>query len=278
MASASIRVFSPSGSEVHSAVATVDPTGPLTVASVVDPGTSTKGPTVTLDSVLGLSVGGAYWVASSAGWGARVLVSEIVGLTVTFATAPPGDLASLDTITGLALGAPVPGSALSNKSLFWRLEWDMRDAGAVRHRARQGTHVVESPNIHLVDVETVSRYVNRAWPGIASGTDYGYFADLAQRAQDRLQRTLTQHEAYPHTIVDRAALSGAMLAAIRWELALEGYVAGGWDPQEYEQAQSTALKRAVSDALQGQWVDREDSGAVDPANVRSPHNLPMRRL
>ncbi len=46
---------------------------------------------------------------------------------------------------------------------------------------------------------------------------------------------------------------------------------------EFERAQRDELKRTTSEALSGQWVDRDDEGVVDESNVRGVFSMPLVR-
>lgn len=273
--SATAVLVDPQGETAQASTAAVlDTVSAKTVASV---GSSPD--VLVLDDVADLRVDHEYWYASANGWGAKVRVSEIdtSATQVTLEAAPPGTPEASDTLYPLELDLTVTAAATATRGRHFRLQWEVTGADGGIYHYQQSAHVVRMLYRDPVTPDEVARYGQAAHPNWARRQTYGRFREIARRANDRVKRILVSVETYPDMLGDHDAFRDAGEIAVRVELAREGLVPPGFDPGEYEHEQQRSLRRAVSEAVAGQHVDRNDDGAVQPDEIRRVHTIGLVR-
>jgi len=265
-ASATLSFLSPGGDEKAAPAVTVATVGSGGSAGVATVASQTS---ITLDDATGVLAGGQVWVETSDGWKGAARISEVDGTAVTLDSAPPGTLTTAAVFYGLELSATIPATATGTRDVHYRLDWTITDSAGDAHKRRQMAHVCSMSFRDPVTSAEAARYMAATFPGFGAGLDAGHFRELARRATNRVRRMLTASGNYPHLVGDQDAFVDAGLVALRLELAQgDGLVPAGYDPSVYAADQERALRKAVSEAIASNWVDRDDDGSVDPDDVR----------
>ena len=246
----------------------------VTVDAIGSGGTSTVGAVTSqtqfaVDNATGIETGRRYWLTSSAGWQAAISVSEVSGLNITLEHAPPGTIATGDTLKGLLLSVTLSAATDTNdRGLNHRVEWVVTGADSVVRRYRTIVDVVKTPWPDSVSADDASRYLAMAFPGYATGLDAGHFFELSRRASQRVRNILRSDGNYPHMVGDRDVFESAGLAALRLECATgDALIPAGYEPTQYISDQEETLRRLIAEAVANNWIDRDDDGAVEPGEV-----------
>jgi hypothetical protein len=265
-ASATLTFVDEGGSTVETPAVTlvsIGAAGTATVSAV------TSQVVVRLDDVTNIAVDDYLWLASQDGWGCAVRVSEVDSTTITLESAPAGTVQVSDTLHGLKLTATIASGSVDTASTRYRLEWVVTDTDAVLHEHRQAAWVVRQLFRDPVSPADASRYVQMQFPGVAAGEDFGRWRRLGERASMRVKQKLVAAGDFPSLLGDDSAFTFAGVTALRIELAHEGLVPGGYDPDAYIEAQEAQLGRQIREARANLWVDRDQDDAVDADEVRS---------
>lgn len=269
-ASAALAFVDPGGTTVEApsvSLVSIGTAGTATVSTV------TSQREVICDAVTNIAAGDLLWLASADGWGAVVEISEIDGTTLRLESAPAGTIQVSDTLHGLKLTATVAAGSVGTASIRYRLEWVITDTAGVLHEHRQAAWVVRQQFRPPVSSADAARYVQRNWVGWATGKTHGVWRSLAARASDRVKRKLVSAGYVPSLLGDDRVLEGAGLTALRLELADDGLVPGGHDPESYRQTHQEQLGRDVREAVANLWHDTNQDGAVDADEVRGLFTL-----
>jgi hypothetical protein len=265
-ASATGAFYNPAGTLEESPTVTVDTIG--------DGGTATIS-SVTSQTVLVVDVatkivpGRWYWLDSTTGWSAPVLVSKIAGTTITLEAPPPGTVATSDTLRGLRCTATIAAASLDDRDMNYRMEWTVTGADGAARKYQTIVHCVRMQFRDPCTAEDAARYVSFSFPGYAASVDAGHWVEVAKRASNRVRRMLRASGNYPHLVGEQEDFMDAGLCALRAELAMnDGLTPPGHDPSVYVEDQERALTTVVQEALASQWIDRDDDGAEGPDDVR----------
>lgn len=270
-ASATLSFRAPGGGEKATPSVTVSVVGAGGFASVA---TVTSQTVIVVDNATGLSAGSRAWMETADGWTGAVLVSEVTSTTVTLEAAPPGTITTAAKIYGLTLTATIPSAATATRDAHYRLDWTITDNAGATHKRRQMAHVCAMSFRAALTDDEAARYMAATFPGFAVGLDAGHFRELARRASSRVRRLLQATGNFPHLVGDQDTFVDAGLVALRLELAQgDGLVPAGYDPSTYVSDQERALRKAVTEAVASNWVDRDDDGSVGPDDVRSMFTL-----
>ncbi len=266
-ASAELVLVDDSGAEVASPAVTVDAIGAGGTATIAS---LTNQATFEVDDATNIRPGQRLWLQPQSGSGSVVKVSTVSGTTVTVDGAPAATVLEGDTLHGATLRATVSASALGMRGLHWSLRWTITDADGRVTVEQETAHVVRQRFRDACTPDEVSRYVGQLFPGMTRGRDAGWYADLAERASDRVRRLLQAKGCYPHLAGDPLAFREAGRLALLAELALQGQRAPGYQGVALEDIDKAA-RRAVYEAADGlQWHDRNDDGAVQASEVAKP--------
>lgn len=260
-ASATVRVLTPSGAELSTPTATLDPF----TATVAEARTSTD---LALDSASGVVVGRQYWLSKTDGLGAALVrcSESFSGDDSVLLEAPPAlsEVVQFDTLTGACFTTTVP--AITTRGLFHRLEWTVVGAdGVTRGPYVQALHVCKTLFRMAVLPDEVARYIAFTFPDVAYGRPYGYFAERARRASLRVERELLLKERFQDRIGDFDLFVEAGVVAIKLELADEGLIPpdAGSDLAQYKKDLRAEFEMAITVALAGTWYDDNDDAVVD---------------
>lgn len=270
-ASATLSFKDPSGSELATPTATVDPTS-TTVTAV----TSTDEFTVGSALVPGREY---LWVSTSDGAHASLVrCAEYDGRVVKLESPPAASVVVVgDLIVGARITATIPASALATRDLHYRAEWTVTGADGLVRVYTQEVHVGRTLFRPACTPDQAARYLSGAFPHLAVERTWGYFAELARRASARVERKLIAGKRYPNLVGDSNAFGDAGLVALRVELAQEGLIPPGFEPTGYMRSQEQALGEAVNEAISGLWYDKDDDGAVGENETEGFYAISMVR-
>lgn len=275
-ASATLSFRAPGGDEKAAPSVTVSTVG-ASVGDVASVATVTSQTEITVDNATDIVAGARLWLETADGWKGVVRVSEITGTAIILESMPPGTLTTAAKLYGAEMIATIPASATGTRDLHYRLDWAVTDtAGAVAYR-RQTAHVVATEFGDAVSDSDASRYTAANFPGVATGKDAGWFRRIAEQASERIRQKLIAAGNYPHRVADQGVFKSAGLVALRIELAHEGLVIAGFDPDTYLAGQEENLWRSIREALANTWVDSDDDDKVDPDDVRRMHTVRLVR-
>ena len=264
--SATATFYNSKGDEQSTPAVTVDAIGAGGTSTV---GTVASQTEFAVDNASGIEAGRRYWLTSASGWQAAVSVSEVSGLNVTLEHAPPGTIATGDTLKGLLLSVTLSATTDTNeRGLNHRVEWVVTGSDSVVRRYRTIVDVVKTPWPDSVSADDAARYLSMAFPGYATGLDAGHYFELARRASQRVRNILRSDGNYPHMVGDRDVFESAGLAALRLECATsDALIPAGYEPTQYISDQEQTLRRLIAEAVANNWIDRDDDGAVEPGEV-----------
>lgn len=273
--SASVVLYSPSGSVLAEVDADPDALDEVEVASVgASPDILTL---VATDNVL---AGRDYWYESVSGWGCRVRVSEVNSTTkvVTLESPPEGAPQEGDLLQGLTFSASIPSTALATRSTKpHRLDWTMT-RGAETRRYRQAAFVVGMRFRAPAEAADVVRAATANFASWARTQKVATWHRIAAQASERVAQELIAVEDYPWLLGDHSAFRAAGEIAIRLELAQLSRVPPGNEVGPYVTAQEELLARAIRKAIGGMANDRNDNGVVDPREVESIRTIQIQRV
>lgn len=264
-ASATLSVYSPSGSLVESPAVTVDDLS-AEVATV------TAQDELVLDDAAGIVAGRSYWWQGVGGLGGVVTVGEVDGDTVILTGPVPGTARAGDTISGVRCTASLTGSLLTPRGLRWQLRWRVTDADDVTHDYGETAHVVRQRFAPPVSPAEAARYVQTLYPGTDDRSVMAArWHALASSASDRVRRVASAAKWYVHLVGDYRLWCDAGLAALRIELAHQGLYPAAVDAGTYIAEQETHLARLINEAMAAGGYDEDDTGAqtVETARVGS---------
>ena len=273
-ASATLSFKSPGGDEEAAPSVSLTSVGSGGVSSVASVSSQTE---VTVDNATGLSGGSRVWLETADGWQGVVRLSEVTGTSLILESMPPGTMTTAAKLYGAEFTATIPASATGTRDLHYRLDWAVTDtAGAVTYR-RQAAHVVATEFGDAVSDAEAARYTAANFPGVATGKDAGWFRRIAEQASGRIRQKLIAAGNYPHRVADQGVFKAAGLVALRIELAHEGLVIPGFDPDAYLSGQEENLWRSIREALANTWVDTDDDDKVDADDIRRLHTVRLVR-
>lgn len=261
-----VEVFKPtSASAIQSGAGTVS-SYTATVSGV------TSQSEITVSSVVGVSAGDRVWLTSQDGWGAPILVSEIVGSVLVLEGPPPSEVQTGDTLFGLQCTFNV--AAIAERGMNYRVQWQVVDELAVTRRYQTIFHVVRMQFRPAITAAEVYRYASARYPGAVIDWTFEISDEIARRASDRVRRQIQSAGAYPHLIGDDDAFSDVGIISCRIELAREGLYPAGFDPGEYMDQQEAALKAETRVALSAlQWIDSNDDGIVEGDEIHTNYTI-----
>ena len=272
--SASVKWYKPSSSsEIASGAASFAFSGAISVT-----GTPTTQSEFVVDSAANLAAGGQYWMETADGWTGRIRISELSGTSVTLESPPPGTVDSSATLRPLELSYSLTTPDTETRGTHYRAEWTVVTSSTTE-KFNTIHNVVRMQFEPAIDSTEVKRYLARTFPAVAASEDAGFFEEYARRADERVRLAIQEAGAFCHAIGDASIFRvAAGLSALRLELCLDGYVNAGYDPIELLREYEKALKRDIRSALSGlQWIDGDDDGVVDVAEVRRPGTIRARR-
>jgi len=123
----------------------------------------------------------------------------------------------------------------------------------------------------------VARYAAANFPGVVTQKDAGWYRGIAERSSGRIKQKLVAAGQYPHRIGDQSAFKSSGLIAMRIELAHEGLIIAGFDPESYINTQESRHGKQLREAVANTWVDYDDDNAVDVGDVRGYYSTRLRR-
>ncbi len=254
-ASATLSVYTPSGSVVETPTVTVDDLS----ASVV---TVSAQDELVLDDASSVIPGRSYWWAGAGGLGGVVVVGEVIDDTIILTGPVPGTARAGDTISGVLCTADLTGSLLTPRGLRWQLRWRVTDADGATHDYGETTHVVRQRFAPPVSPAEAARYVQTLYPGTDDRSVMAArWHELARAASDRVRRVASAAKWYVHLVGDHRLWSDAGLCALRIELAHQGLYPAAVDATTYLQEQETHLSRLIGEAMAAGGYDAADSGS-----------------
>ena len=272
--SSTASFVSPGGTEKATPAVTVASIGAGGVASV---STATSQTEITVDDATGISAGDWLWLECDDGWRGSIRVSEIEGTAITLESRPPGTVDTAAKLYGLSFSLTIPLSATGTKDLHYRIDYTITDNdGATAHR-RQMVNVVAMTFPDPVSDTDVARYAAANFPGIATSKDAGWYRGISERSSERIKQKLIAAGSYPHRIGDQSVFTSSGLIAMRIELAHEGLIIAGFDPESYINTQESRLGKQIREAIANTWIDRDDDNAVDPGDVRGYYSIRLLR-
>lgn len=256
--------------------ATLSPVLDDLAAEVLSVGTSPDLLTLTEASDTPI-VGREYWYVSVSGWSCKVRVAEVRGSIVQLDSAPAGAPAQGDQILGLEWRVEIPGTALTERGKFFRVDWRVTSADAPR-AYRTATPVVamqfRAPALPD-DAKRIALQHHKSW---AQAEPYGTWLRVAEEATRLVRTELTKAEDYPHWIGDQDAFRIAGEFAIRLSLAGLGRIPPGFDGATFLTDQTTRMGQAIRAALGGVWKDEDEDGAVGAAETLGVNNIAIERV
>lgn len=257
-ASATCSFKDPGGAEKATPAVTVDATNTSVGATVTS---STE-----FQVGAALTPGRQYWWRSADAGAHKALIrcAEYAGGVARLEAPPPGSSVQTgDVITGARLTATIPDTAVTERALNYRAEWTVTGVDGVVRTYLQAIHVVRALFRPACLPDEASRYLAGAFPHASIDRPYGYFAELARRASNRVERKLLAGQRFQHLVGDHGAFADAGVVALRIELALEGMMPPGFDPTNYVARTEEELGQAIQEAIAGLWYDADDNGVVD---------------
>ncbi len=227
------------------------------------------------------TVGRRYWYVSGSSGAHESLVTlgELASTTWTL-EAPPATsaVASSDLTRGARCTAALTTTHTATRGTNYRLVWTVTPVvGTATTKWVQLVHVVAQCFRAPVLADEAARYLAMAFPGRSAVANAGYFRELAERSSDRVYRKLRATERWPWLVGDQDVFRDSGLVALRIELAQEGLVPPGFDPSGYRRQQEDELDKQFQEAVAQLWIDDNDDGAVDVAEVSSRFNVSLVR-
>ena len=264
----------PSGDELETPAVTVASIGSGGVSSVSSVTNQTQ---FSVNDATGIASGAFLWIETDDGWKGAVRVSEITGTAITLESRPPGTVNTNAALYGLALSCTVSASKTDTRDQNYRVDYTITSAdGSVTYR-RQMINVVAMLFAEPVTSSEAARYAAANFPGVATQKDAGWFRGIAERASDRIKQKLVAAGNYPHRIGDQSVFKPAGMIAMRIELAHEGLIVAGFDPEAYINAQESRLGTQLRESIANTWVDRNDDDTVDVDEVRGFYSFRAKR-
>tara|TARA_R110000822_G_scaffold53955_3_gene138755 strand:+ start:1359 stop:2255 length:897 start_codon:yes stop_codon:yes gene_type:complete len=264
----------PSGDELEApsvAVASIGSGGVSSVSAV------TNQTQITVDDATGITSGAFLWMETGDGWAGAIRISEITGTSLTLESRPPGTVDVTAKIYGLALTSTVSASKTDTRDQNYRIDYTITSVDAsVAHR-RQMVNVVAMSFADPVTSAEVSRYAAANFPGVSTQKDAGWYRGIAERASDRIRQKLVAAGNYPHRVGDQSVFKSSGMVAMRIELAHEGLIVAGFDPESYINAQESRLGTQIRESIANTWIDRNDDDAVGVDEVRGFYSFRAKR-
>ena len=264
----------PSGDELETpsvAVASIGSGGVSSVSSV------TNQTQFVVDNATGITSGAFLWMETADGWAGAVRVSEITATAITLESMPPGTVDTAAKLYGLAMTCTVSASKTDTRDQNYRVDYTVTSAdGSVTYR-RQMINVVAMLFAEPVTSSEAARYTAANFPGVATQKDAGWFRGIAERASDRIKQKLVAAGNYPHRIGDQSVFKPSGMIAMRIELAHEGLIVAGFDPEAYINAQESRLGTQIRESIANTWIDRNDDDTVDVDEVRGFYSFRAKR-
>jgi hypothetical protein len=186
-------------------------------------------------------------------------------------------VASSDLIKGARCTASLTTTHTATRGTNHRLVWTVTAASGAVSKYVQIVHIVAQFFREPILADEAARYLSMAFPGRASVANAGYFRELAERSSERVSRKLRATERWPWLVGDQEVFRDCGLVALRIELAQEGMVPPGFDPSGYRRQQEDELDKQFQEAVAQLWIDDNDDGAVDVAEVSTRFNVSLVR-
>lgn len=274
-ASATYRFLSSSGAEIISSTAATVDTFAATIATVTD------AETIEIESVTGTAYAGRkYWWVSADGQESMFLLGQkdstslMLEWPVARATPEVGD-----TLDGARITATLSTTATANRGENYLIEWTTTNADSTVTVERQVAHVVRAEGRPAVDAGFAKACVSVWWPDLVRSRGFGFFAELAERASERVWRRLRRTGRFLHLLWDASDFDAAGRVALQLELAHDGYIPGGViDRGAHIESLENVLNREVDDVVSSRPYDEDDSGGVDAdTEVRPVNSMSLRR-
>jgi hypothetical protein len=263
-ATAATAVFvAPSGSELGTLTPTLDATS-RPVA------TATNAFSATLGAGTGALVAGReYWLQNPKQGEALVRVATVDGATFSLSDTPAVPLEAGCVFFGAELQVTLTPALTDKRGILYRIDWAIDEAlsGDQVRGFRQVVHICRQLFAPAMTPQRVAQYVGAAFPH-ASKRPFSWFADLAERAAQQVERRLLSSGRLPQLIGDHDLFADCGIIALRLQLALEGLVPAGFDPSMYQDQQEKELTRQLDFATANQWEDENDDGRVSADEFR----------
>ena len=230
---------------------------------------------ITVDDATGITSGAFLWMETGDGWAGAIRISEITGTSLTLESRPPGTVDVAAKIYGLT--STVSASKTDTRDQNYRIDYTITSVDAsVAHR-RQMVNVVAMSFADPVTSAEVSRYAAANFPGVSTQKDAGWYRGIAERASDRIRQKLVAAGNYPHRVGDQSVFKSSGMVAMRIELAHEGLIVAGFDPESYINAQESRLGTQIRESIANTWIDRNDDDAVGVDEVRGFYSFRAKR-
>lgn len=171
----------------------------------------------------------------------------------------------------------IPASLLGFVGTHARIEWVVANAATGETRAyQQAVHVGRTLFSPAMSAGRAREYAGSAFPHATGNRPDGWFALLAARSAERVERRVLASGRFPNLFGDADLFADAGLVSLRLELGFEGLVPAGFDPQGYQQQQEEELTRQIEYATAQQWHDADADGVPDADEFRALFSIPMR--
>lgn len=248
-------VYDTDGSALETLIVTTD-SASTTIA------TATSATQWTLTDATGFAAGRRYWWAGARGGGGPVLISELTGNDIVIDSAPPGVVRATDALTGLRCTAPVEGDNLDTRGRGYRIDWLTTDADGLVHPWRDEVWVVRQRFATPTTAAIARTFVAARYPEEAQDdVDPARWVELSRRANLLVNEEARSQHRYPHLTGDSGMWRKAGEIALKIELADEGIVPAGWEPDSYWDRVNDDLATEIDRIFARSWNDVDDDGA-----------------
>ena len=215
-----------------------------------------------LTSATGIAVGRQYKLTSD-GVDYEIEIERVDGSTIYLRSALEVAPDTASTITDLRMTSSIAAPGASEIGTNLRLEW-LYDDGTSKGFLSDVVHIVRWKWSAPVTARQVRDFVAVAFPGLASQRSEVYWAAVADRACDRIRRTVESSGRRANLYGESDAFSQAGLSAARLELAYDGVIQPGGNASlyvadrmaEYEMEMRTILSSLAT-------YDADGDGAID---------------